>query len=116
MSTPLPFSDRIKFPLAMKFKEDTVRLSYGGGFSQRLAKGANNLTGTADITWTNLSTAQMKTLVAAIEGAKGVEVFSWTPPTHSTPKAWSIAQHGPTQIAQDAWEYNATLVLEYDPL
>ncbi|RYE92930.1 MAG: hypothetical protein EOO77_46140 [Oxalobacteraceae bacterium] len=115
MATALPYQDRIKFPSTGAIKADTIRLQFGGGYTQRIAKGYNNVVGTYSVTWTELTTAEMVSMHAVFVNAKGVLLFSWVPPAAGTTQNFSISEMNYTQIAQNYYEYTATLVQEFDP-
>jgi phage-related protein len=63
---------------------------FGDGFSQRSARGINNVVDVWSLTFTNVNNTDADTLEAFVVARGGTEAFLWTPPFEATEKQWTI--------------------------
>lgn len=75
-------------------KPRVVTMSFGDGYSQRMAEGINNTPSVYAVQWTRIVEADRVTFNNFLLARAGVEAFSWTPPNVGAPlkficKDWS---------------------------
>tara|TARA_R110000822_G_scaffold43537_3_gene117473 strand:+ start:267 stop:620 length:354 start_codon:yes stop_codon:yes gene_type:complete len=63
---------------------------FGDGFSQRSARGINNVVDKWSLTFANVNNTRADELEAFVLARGGTQAFLWTPPFESTEKQWTI--------------------------
>ena len=94
-----------------------LRANFGDGYSQRAGDGINLLAETWSVDWENLNSTEVAALETQLEGARGVDIITWTPHGEDTAKKFTIPEWDINPKVGNVgviWIGSAILIREYD--
>jgi len=119
MAVAMPLQNKIQSALVQS-QPDVVRINFGGGYSQRSARGFNNINETMSVTWIGVTRAEMRTIQTAFDASKGVSLFSYIADNSTATKYWSLLDVSTGEPREGfeggerLWTVSASFQREYD--
>lgn len=89
-------------------------MRYGNGYSQRTPDGINAVIEMWDVAWENITSTEFNNIVAALDTAKGVDYFIWTPPGSSSSKKFIAKSYTKSVMSGDVYSVSASLEQVFD--
>jgi phage-related protein len=91
------------------------KIGYGDGYEQRSAKGLNNNLEKWNLTWDDLTDAEIATLLDFFDALNGVATFSWQSPYASTPKKYVCDKWDPIPVSDNSHRLSASIYQVPEP-
>lgn len=87
-------------------------------YSIRAAIGINPASTQYELEWGGLTQAEHNALVTQLDGLRGIDTVTWTPPGASVAQSFTIDKYNAKEYPGPTTYYaiSATLTREYDPL
>ncbi|MGH6646209.1 phage tail protein [Aquabacterium sp.] len=112
--TALPLQDYISQAAQAETEYKILEVKYGNGYSQRAGDGYNKQTESWNLTWDNITLAQLSTLRSAFDAAGGVANFTWMALGDSVDKKWIVKKHSRSVKSGSVYTLSATLERVFD--
>ena len=114
MPAALPLTTKISQASQAETTYKILEVKYGNGYSQRAGDGYNNVQASWTVTWDNISSSDLSTLVTAFDAAKGTDYFTWTAPGDGSSKKWVVKKHSRSNRSGAIYSVSATLEQCFD--
>ena len=98
------------YPLTEETSIAVTRVKFGSGYEMAVQFGLNQDLKKYRAIWTNITLAEKNSIQNFLEARKGTEVFTWTPPNHSSAKKYRCSDWQHTLVAANIYTFNADWV------
>ena len=110
----LPLTDRISQSSGGKKDYRIIEAKFGNGYSQRAKDGINNIMGSWNIAWENITSAERDTIVAALDGTNGVDSLTWQSPDSLTVDKYVVTGYNISALSGDIYTITSSLKQIFD--
>lgn len=99
----------------VKFAPRVLTAGFGDGYSQRAQDGLNANPQSWELSYQELTDAEVQTLLDFFEGLGGVSNFTWQPKYSTAVKKFLCSEWGATPVADNSNSFTASIVEVFEP-
>ena len=113
--TALPLTTKISQSSTKNLQTNLLVAKFGDGYEQRTPNGINYTKQQWNISWENITLADLTTIEAAIASARyGADAFTWTPFNEASQKKFKYQTHDVTFLSGDLCTVSMQIIQVYD--
>jgi len=91
------------------------KVGFGDGYEQRTADGLNPNPDKWNLSWEELTDAEIDTLLSFFDDLDGITSFTWQSPYAATVKKYICDKWDPTPVSDDNHRLNASIYQVFEP-